>query len=257
MSDEHFISKKIAILFENNIKEKTLGKEITVAFSGGVDSTAIAHIAKKYAKKITLYSVGTANSEDIFYSFKLAKELNLPLQVYLLEKQELKLLYKEVESKLNLGFLKSEILAPILKLFKEAKEKTVLFGSGSEEVFLGYERYYQWIQEKKSENEINILLEKEFHFLNNGGDITAIKALAKVYKKEALFPFYDENLKQASFSSSITLRAKDPVRKKYLFRKAASILKVPKLAVLRKKKALQYGSNVHNVLLKMHKKHEI
>ena len=242
------LAKEIEKSVESIVKDK----EVAIAFSGGIDSTTLAFLSKKYASSISLYTVGFSNSEDISYSIEISKKLGLPLNLYLLTIEESKRLYEFVEQKFSLGFLKSEILAPIQKIFELAKEEYVLFGSGSEELFAGYDRYYSWKKEELVEK-----LSDEYSFLLSKGDVHYVKELAKINEKKALFPFCNDNIKEIAFSFSAEELLKDKERKKYVLREAAKLLGVPVEAINRKKKALQYGSGVHKKLLKLRKSNEL
>ncbi len=246
--------EELAKLIEKSVKEDVEGKEVAVAFSGGVDSTLMAFLSKKYAKSVKLYTISFPDKEDLIYAKRIAPLLGLEHRVYLLNNDEARHLYLTVESKLHLGFLKSEILAPLEKLFEIVEEKYVVFGAASEELFLGYERYYKWIEEGIDEEEINKRLIKEYHILGNGGDIWAIDEIGKSHSKISLFPLYKDYIKDIAFSIPLAIRAKDKERKKHVIREVARYFGIPEIAINRKKRALQYGTGIHKKLLKMKKK---
>ena len=54
------------------------GKEVGVAFSGGMDSGLVAALAKKYARSVTCYTCGTDDSFDVAAGRELAEKLGLP-----------------------------------------------------------------------------------------------------------------------------------------------------------------------------------
>jgi len=239
------VYQRLALALEKSIKEKTKGKDIIVAFSGGIDSTIIAVIAKKYSKSAKLVTIGTEESEDIRYAKEIGKEIGMSPEIILLESQEMIMLFGETCMMFNGGFVKTEILAPVLKLLKIAKQesKTILFGSAAEELFAGYQRHYEWVG--KDWNEIKKNLSEEYEDLDEKGDIANIKKIAKEIGCKVDFPFYDINIKKIAHEEiEISEHFRDRDRKKPVLRKAASILGLPMMAVERKKKALQYGSGV-------------
>ncbi len=149
--------------------------------------------------------------------------------------------------------MKSEILAPIEKIFRIVKERYVVFGAASEELFMGYERHYKWIKAGLSEEEINEHLLEEYKILGRSGDIWAIKTLGKMHNKISLFPLYKDEIMREVFSIPLSIRASDAVRKKHVIREIAKYFGIPDIAINRKKRALQYGTGVHKKLLKMKK----
>ncbi len=251
MNNNHNDYRALASAIELSVKKNVEDKEVAIAFSGGVDSTTLAYLSGKYAKKTRLYTVGFPDSQDIKFSIKIAEELGLELDIYYLDEEESKALYKKVEGFFGLGFLKSEILAPIQKIFEVSYEKFVLFGSGTEELFAGYDRYYQWKHSGVSYEEISKRLKQEFDFLVSKGDVFYIKKLAELNNKTALFPFCDDRISSIVFGMSAELLLKDEEKKKYVLREACKLLGIPSIAINRPKKALQYGSGIHKKLLRM------
>ena len=246
--------KRLAEIIEGNVKNAVKGKEVAISFSGGLDSTTLAFLSKRYAKKVVLYTVGVVESQDVKMALEIGKKLNLKHKIYLLEREEILKLYKEVKEELKLDFVKADVLLGIKKLAQVVEEKTALFGSCTEELFLGYDRYYRWIEERIGEEEINKRLEKEYKKLFEGGDVYCIKKLFEKQGKKAVFPFCDKRIKEMLFSIPIKERARDKEKKKHVLREVARYLGVVKEAVERPKKAMQYGSGMHKELLKALKK---
>jgi asparagine synthase (glutamine-hydrolysing) len=238
-------TSELAAALEQCIRESTEGKDVAVAFSGGIDSTLIAHIGKKYAKSMKLITVGTETGEDIASAREIGKELGIEPEIHILDGNELMSLFGETCMMMNAGYLKTEILAPILKLLKlaAAEKRTLLLGSAAEELFAGYRRHYEWVG--KDWEEIRKNLNDEYRKLGNGGDISAIRAMAEKAGCEVCFPLYDERIERiAHFNMDIKEHFSNDGLKKPMLRKAASLLGVPIAAIERKKKALQYGSGV-------------
>ncbi len=238
---------ELAKALEESIQE-TLEDRIGIAFSGGLDSTIIAHIAKKYSSP-ELFTVGTDKCEDIQYSEVLAQKMGLPLHTRVLSQPEILEFYKTSYSIFPGDFLKVELLVPLCAAGEMAQKEgmeVMLFGSGAEELFVGYERYYTFAEEG---GDLEKLLHEEFDSLKNR-EIKMIKKAMRKYDIEARFPFYNPALAEMAFSIPLQQRMEDKILKKCVLREAAKFMGVPELAVKRKKKALQYGSGIHNVLLK-------
>lgn len=228
--------------------EKTLEERVAVAFSGGLDSSLIAHIARKNSE-VELFSCGTEKSEDLFYAGRAAKLLGLPLYSSVLGEEEIISTYGKCHRIAPNDLLKVELLVPAYKVAEEAKKRdhgTILFGSGSEELFVGYERYYSYAGEGK---DMDSILKEEFKSLVNR-EISWIKKVCYRLGIEARFPFHDQKLAEFVFDIPLELRMEEKVLKKGILREAAKFLGLPELMANRKKRAMQYGSGVHKVLLK-------
>ncbi len=228
--------------------EKTLEDKVAVAFSGGIDSSLIAYIAKKNCD-VELFCCGTEKSEDMEYAQHAAMLLKLPLYKSILNEQEILDIYKKCYAIVPNDLLKVELLVPVYKVAEETKKRdhnVLLFGSGSEELFVGYERYYRYVSEGK---DLDAILRDEFKTLVNR-EIAWVKKVCYKLGIEARFPFYDNTLAEFVFNIPLNLRMEEKELKKGLLREAAKLLGLPDLMVNRKKRAMQYGSGVHKLLLK-------
>src|SRR3989338_8899361 len=228
--------------------EKTLEDRVAIAFSGGIDSSLIAQVAKGHSD-VELFICGTATSEDLAYARKVAYLLKLPLQECIVDEKEVLNLYELCFRAVPGDLLKVELLVPAYKIAEEARKRDhreLLFGSASEELLVGYERYYRYAKEGK---DLDRILEEEFNTLKNR-DISATKKICWKQDMEARFPFYNEELAQLVFSVPLERRMENYELKKGLLREAGKLLGLPEAALQRKKRAMQYGSGIHKILLK-------
>ena len=96
--------KRIVKLLRN--LDKTVEKEcngpITVAFSGGIDSTLVAFLSKKYCE-VELIAVGIANSHDIKAAKSAAKLINCDLKIIEVEQTEMVSEALEMQKHLDLS----------------------------------------------------------------------------------------------------------------------------------------------------------
>jgi asparagine synthase (glutamine-hydrolysing) len=226
----------------------TLEDRVAIAFSGGVDSSLIAAVARE-AAKTEIYTAGVEGASDMEYAEIVAKALDLPLIKCSLNEAEIIEIYKKCYQICPNDFLKVELLVPVYQIARKAHEQghtVLLFGSGSEELFIGYERYYTYA---RAGNNLDELLKEEYESLQRR-EIAWIKKICWTFEIDARFPFYNSKLAEFAFSVPLELRMEEYELKKGILREAAAFLGVPDIAVKRKKKALQYGSGVHKVLLK-------
>lgn len=63
---------------EEAVRKACEGREVAVAFSGGMDSGLLAALAAKYARSVTCYTCGTDGSFDVAAGRELAEKLGLP-----------------------------------------------------------------------------------------------------------------------------------------------------------------------------------
>ena len=238
---------ELAQALEESVQE-SLEDRPAVAFSGGLDSTIIAHVAKKHSSP-ELFTAGTGNSDDLKNAEIIAKEMGLPFHKRTLSKDEILQFYSTAYSIHPGNLLRVELLVPLCACAEEAQKnrmEVMLFGTGAEELFVGYQRYYTYEEEG---GDLEKLLRGEFATLKDR-EIKMIKKAARKYGIEARFPFYNSKLAELAFSIPLQQKMEDKELKKCVLREAAKLLGVPEAAVHRKKKALQYGSGIHNILLK-------
>jgi len=213
------------------IIKKSIPDNPAIAFSGGLDSSLLAFLSKNP----TLYTLNIIDSQDLKWARYIAKKYNFELIEIKIDKNELIDIYKEYRKLYNP--VKSQVYAPTELLIKYIDRKEIVFGSGSEEVFAGYDRYY------KASNYLE-MLRKEFY---EGYDIKVISNIAQKYGKKAIFPFYNSELFEYVMQNYSKELLKDPIRKKGVLRDAARGI-LPSEILDRPKKALQYGSGASKIL---------
>ncbi|MFH1520998.1 MAG: asparagine synthase C-terminal domain-containing protein [Candidatus Micrarchaeota archaeon] len=228
--------------------EESLEDKVAISFSGGLDSTIIAAIAKKHSQ-VELFTAGVKNSSDMEYSERIAKEWNIQLIPVIINEQNAIKNYGNCSKLLQLDFLRLEIMVPVYAVAEAAAKKghkVLLFGTAAEELFVGYERYYLYKQQGKN---LDAILKEEYKNLPQR-EIAWAKKVCREFGIEARFPLYNKELAKFMFSIPLEERMEDYDLKKGLLREAGKILNVPEPVLKRRKKAMQYGSGIHKILMR-------
>lgn len=236
---------KLSELFIEGVRNTCQG-EVAILFSGGIDSTAIATVAKRFTTPL-LITAGVEGSSDLEAAKKIAAELGLPHKCVVLTEQEIISVYKKCYKIRRGDLLKVELMVPVFSCCREAARAgkwRILSGSGAEELFIGYDRFF-----KHKGKKLEKLLRKEIENLPSG-DCEAQDLVAKNFGMRAAFPFLYPSFMNAVLAAPLSERLGTKEDKKPLLRKIAAELGVPKDAIERRKKAMQYGSGVHKILLK-------
>lgn len=227
--------------------------KVGIIFSGGVDSTIIARITVDLGIKPILYSVGQESSVDLKFSKKAAKWLDLPLKCQLIDekvvRQNLPGVLDAIEEYniMKIGVGMTAYLAS--KMAHDDGLKVVLSGQGADELFGGYHRYLDYFHNKGEDAQDDLKNDVlNLYHVNLERDDAACMA----HGVELRVPYLDLEIINMAMNIPMKYKikdGKDPLRK-CILRRVASDLKVPPEIVYRPKKAAQYGSGIHKLLIK-------
>ena len=227
----------------NAVKESVEGKDVGVAFSGGLDSGLMSAIAKRYANSVHLYTCGTGKSHDVVMAKELSGILELPWTQAEISKRNVELLLKEMIA--ATGTTDPFTLSYELQLFcvcREAKEDVIITGQGCDEYFMGCAKFVDQTDndyEMHRKGAVDRLLKVS---------IPCELAIAKHFGKELLYPYMSENvLSGVKRLDEEDLRPKDMDSRKIVIREIAEHLGFPDIAA-RKKKSSQYGSGTTDII---------
>ncbi|MDR0777839.1 MAG: type II toxin-antitoxin system RelB/DinJ family antitoxin [Methanomassiliicoccaceae archaeon] len=227
----------------NAVKEAVEGKDVAVAFSGGLDSGLMSAIAKKYAASVHLYTCGTNRSHDVTMAKDLSERLELPWTQAEISKRNVEGLIKEMIS--STGTTDPFTISYELQLFcvcREAKEDIVITGQGADEYFMGCAKFVDQT-DKDYEMQRKAAVERLLKV-----SIPCELAIAKHFGKELLYPYMSEEILSAVKElTEEELRPKDMDSRKSILRDIAEHLGYPYIAS-RVKKSSQYGSGTTDII---------
>jgi len=225
------------------VKDGCEGKDVGVAFSGGLDSGLVSALAGDYADSVTLYTCGTDTSYDTLMAEELAEELGLPWI-------HVKISEDNVESLIREMIEHFEISDPFtityeLQLYsvcRTAKEKTILSGQGCDEFFIGCAKYVDC-----PDPEYSLLVRDGVDRLLNVS-VPCEKKIVSHFGQEIVYPYLNTGvLAELNQIDPSELRPKDMDSRKTVLKEIAADLGFDTIAG-RKKKSSQYGSGTTDII---------
>ena len=228
---------------EKAVRRACEGKEVGVAFSGGMDSGLAAALAKKYARTVTCYTCGTDGSFDVQTGKELAEKLGLPWV-------HCRIGEESIENDIKELILAAKVSDPFtisyeLQLFtvcREAREPVILTGQGSDEYFGGCARSVS-----EDDSEYRAVMDWGVERLMKVS-VPCETAIARNFRKKLFYPYLDpEVLGCIERIDPEALRPSSMEDRKAVLKEAASGLGYPVLA-RRTKKASQYGSGTTDLI---------
>jgi len=226
---------------------------VGIIFSGGVDSTILARICLKLGVKPELYTVGKEGSPDLDFSRKAADVMGLPIYTHQVTEDEVRrctpLVLQAIEEwnimKLGVGmtaYMAAEIAA-------KNGLRVLLSGQGADELFGGYHRYLQMYKDKGDAIQDDLWRDiLNIYEVNLERD----DAVTMAHSVELRVPYLDLQVINRAMDIPIPYKIRDQNDRlrKCILREVAAELNVPWFVVKRPKKAAQYGSGIHQLLIK-------
>ena len=225
------------------IKDNVKGKDIGVAFSGGLDSGLVSAIAKEYANSVTLYTCGSENAYDVIMAKDLSEKLGLPWVHVQISKENIEDLIKEMIS--ATGTTDPFTISYELQLFcvcKASKEDCILTGQGADEYFMGCAKF---IDQPDDDYEIlkNAAVERLLDV-----SVPCEKKIASHFNKDLVYVYINELVVSEIWNiDPDELKPQDMDSRKSVLKEIAIDLGYPVLAE-RKKKSSQYGSGTTDLI---------
>lgn len=231
--------------------------EAAIAFSGGVDSSVIALLARLCHVEVHPIFVGLEKRDEAGLAQRAAKALGLPLHESNYSVADLKQILPRVLWLIEEpNPVSAGISVPLFWAAHQSADlgfRVLLSGQGADELFGGYSRY---LRDYSAYGPIGLRrkLYEDFATSYESNFDRDNKSCA-FHKVELRMPFTDSrtvNLALGLPTETKIISAKDGQRKRVL-RKAARKLGVPKFIADAPKKAIQYTSGVNQAMKKIAK----
>jgi len=249
--------RKLTNLIEKSVinRAENIGK-FGILFSGGVDSTLIAFLCKKYNYNFTCFTIGLENSQDIEYAKRIAEKYNFDLKYKILALEEFEDIIKKTIKILNsddfVWVSVGSVVYASAKLALQDSIKILLGGLGTEEIFAGYARH----EDAFKNDDFQSVHKESWSGLKNmwSRDLLRDSKIAKHLQVELRTPYMDLNVIKTAMSINPMYKL-DNENKKIILREIAEDFGLEREFAWRKKKAAQYGSNFVKGIDKLAKKH--
>jgi len=243
-------------LLNHAIEKRIPKKKCGLLFSGGIDSTYLAHYFKKHNYNVTCYTAvlnsDTIIPSDLLAAEKIAKQLNLKIKIKKIKIHQIPKYLKKIvpliedSSVTKVGVALTFYLA--CEMAKKDGCKVIFSGLGSEEIFAGYERHKQ--SANINQECISGLIKLYERDLYRDDVLTMDNHL------ELRLPFLDKELITYALKIPTKYKIKEN-ETKYLFREIAEEQGIPHEFAFRKKAAAQYGSRIDNAIERLTKKNNL
>lgn len=232
-------------------------EEVAVAFSGGLDSSLIAVLAKNCGIKVFLVSVSLKNQPEIQFTERATEALGLPLR---LETYEFNDVEAAVSPVLQLieepDAMKLSIAIPFYWTAETASKlgyKVLLTGQLSDELFGGYHRYLR----EYGEHGLEAVREAMRRDVASSYEMNVQRffPVCARHGVELRLPFADREVINYALSlpAGLNIASADDRLRKRVLRKTAQLLHLPEFIVNKPKKAVQYATGVDKALRKLAK----
>ncbi len=223
-------------LIEEVVRGKVEGKQVGILFSGGLDSTIIASIAKRYSAPMS-YTVGIEGSHDLLVGRSTAAILGLDWTPVILKEEQLVSLIRGMLEMVEISDpVAVSYQLPMYLVARSAEESILLSGQGADELFGGYARYENMeagMLERRMEEDLD-------RVINLGSEWD--KRIAAHFGKSIVHPYLDSKVIGFVNGLSFERRIYGGIRKA-LLRDVARAMGLGEVAD-RPKKAAQYGSGI-------------
>ncbi len=227
----------------NVIKKNVEGKDIGVAFSGGLDSGLVSAISKRYANSVTLYTCGTDKAYDVLMAKDLSEKLELPWV-------HARISINDIEERLKEMIVTTDTTDPFtlsyeLQLYSvcmTAKEDWIVTGQGADEYFMGCAKFID-----QPDQDYEVLKDSAVGRLVDVS-VPCERRIAAHFKKELIYPYMDNDVvSEIEKIDPEILRPADMDSRKSVLKEVALDLGYPFLTT-RKKKSSQYGSGTTDLV---------
>lgn len=201
-------------------------RNVVVFVSGGIDSSIIATLTKKYAKNVTLCSVGTEKNNEFLQAQRIGKYLNTTVKNVVINEEEFPEAFCETIRLLEHSDSRIvEYMLPEILAYKHVAKPgdLIMSGYGSDILFGGFS--------SESVMKTSQMVFSEYKSVQYSNEMSI--NIDESFSVDTIYPYFDYRFLSVAFAISSNLKTKHGVEK-YILRKAYEDI-LPDEIVWRKK----------------------
>lgn len=197
-------------LFEEAVRKRVqTDLPVAVTFSGGLDSTAVLHYARKHHPNVTAFTIGFEGAADIAVARRYCEELGVPQHVTYLREDEMvgiipKVVY-EAEFFEGIDVMDSCLGFYVYREIHNQGMKVALCGEGSDEVLAGYDLF-------REHPDKTALMKYRVANLHRT-DLQRVDRSSMMNSVEARVPFLDKAFLSFAYRIPMHLKLRDGIEK--------------------------------------------
>ncbi len=237
------IVDRVRVLFKEAVKKRVdTDLPIGVTFSGGLDSTAVLHLARQYHPDVTAFTIGFKGAVDVEVASRYCQDYGIRHEIYELDQKELTNILPRIVYEAEF-FEGVDVMDTCLGYFpyQEIHKhgiKVALCGEGSDEVLAGYDLF-------RSHSDREGLMRYRVKNIHRT-DAQRVDRSSMMNSVEARVPFLDKAFLEFAYRIPMELKLVDGVEK-WIFREAFRG-DMPDYIVDRTKVRMPDGSGLKNTL---------
>jgi len=212
----------------------------------------ISKILSDLEYDVTLLTIGFSESHDILFAKEVNEQLAFPHHILEIDGDSFEKISSDINKKIkteNLSWNENCIaFYYVSKLAASLDIDAVVTANGIDELFCGYNAYREVISQ--GESAVKKLMDEKI--ANEIKMMKAVNQISSEFGVEILQPLLDlEFIKYAkTIPISDKIHDSEDLMRKHVIRKLACEIKIPEISYTKRKKALQYGTQIHKKLLK-------